>query len=308
MLFFPRVGKTAQLADIYAVFPQIEFARFNSMGPLMDPRVPKLQAIVHTAKKNLDGMLHHIDFQVPHYPEEYLKRGLGPIGAEDVSTLIWENGSFAALSQSNLLNTANAFGEVLGFGGDSPGAILNATSPVNASGITAGLLMPIVRRQKVVVAGEVPHEEPQRIHESIPKHGVAHIVADPLTWTSLLTKSSPAQVKVFADKIRSGVVVGSDSAVDPKLVDAISTTFGIPSSCLHTTQGTAASSGIALVDGKPLPGTQCKIIDGKLAVKGANSFKGTFANGKLDASSLKDGFAVTSVKAKQNNPDSFSVL
>lgn len=289
-----------QLDEIYNVFPDIVGLDVRTMGIVGDPRLPKLQTIVHTAKRLVPGMVHHVDFQVPHYPKEFLRRGRGPIGADEVSTLIWENGEYAALSQSNLLNTANALGETIGIGADS-GAVLTAVSPIHASGVTAGLLMPLVRRAKLVTPGDVPYEDTARIHDSIAKHGVSHVLADSTTWSALLKSSQPAQVKAFAEKIKSATVVGDAAAVNPQLVSAIGSTFGIPSERLHTTQGDAASSGIALVDGKPLAGTQTKIINGHLAVKGPNTFKGIFANGRLDSTSIsKDGFAHTTLKVLQD--------
>lgn len=303
MLFFPKIGKTAQVDDLYKVFPELKARVPQALIPFGDARVPHMTAIVHTAKRLFAGMTHHIDFQVPHYPKEYLKRGFGPISAEDVSTLIWENGAFQALSQYNLLNAAHGAGVALGLNGNS--SVVSAVTPSTAAGITTGLLMPLVHRSKIIVASDAPSSDVAKIHDSIAQHGANSILADVATWSSILSQSQPAQVKAFADKIGKAVIVSDATAVDPQLVKAISSTLGVKS--VHTTNGTAQSAGVALVDGKPIAGSQVKIVDGFLAVKGVNASLGTYKAGKLTSTAAKDGYVQTSIKAQQASGNTFSV-
>lgn len=303
LLFFPKIGKRTQLDDIYAVFPQLEDRAGNDGLAFVDSRVPQFQTVVHTAKRLLNGMLHHIDFQVPHYPKEQLARGLRAIPADEASTLFWENGAFTALSQHNLLNTAFGAGEALGI--DTNVATLTAVTPDTAAGVTAGLLMPLVRRSKIVVASDAPALDVARIHESISQHGVGSVLADVATWSSILSQSQPAQVKKFAEKIGKAVIVSDAAAVDPQLAKAISSTLGVKN--VHVTNGTAQTAGIALVDGKPIAGSEVKVVDGFLAVKGVNASLGSFNANKLTSQASKDGWVQTKIKAQQSANNSFSV-
>lgn len=303
MLFFPKIGKTAQIDDIYKVFPELKHRNPQADLPFGDARVPHMHSVVHTAKRIFAGMVHHIDFQVPHYPKELLRRGLGPISSEDVSTLIWENGAFEALSQYNLLNTAHGAGAALGLNGSS--TIVSAVSASTAAGITTGLLLPLVHRSKIVVASDAPSSDVAKIHESIAQHGANSVLADAATWSAILSQSQPAQVKAFADKIGKAVIVSDATPVDPQLAKAISSTLGVKS--VHTTNGTAQSAGVALVDGKPIAGSQAKVVDGFLAVKGVNASLGAFKAGKLTSSAAKDGFVQTKIKAQQASGNTFSV-
>lgn len=302
LLFYPKVGKKVQLDDIHNVFPHVPATPRLSGTPFTDKRVPEMRGIVHTAKRTFDGMINHIDFQAPHYPAELFKRGHGPIAAEDVSTLIWENGAFEALSQYNLLNTANLVGEALGI--TSANNSLVGVSPSSAAGITAGLLMPLVRRSKIVVPADVPSQNVSKIHEAIAQQGVSAVVADSETWTAILRESQPAQVKAFASAVKKAVIVGDNAAVNPEIIKAISSTLGVAT--VHTTQGTAQSAGVALVDGKPIAGSEVKVDAGFLSVKGVNASHGSFNAGKV-SSHGKDGWVQTKIKAKQSSDNSFTV-
>jgi hypothetical protein len=279
--------------------------------PLNDARTPDLKFVVHTAKRILNGMVFHRDLLAYHYYEESIKPE-DKIGAEEVSTLVFQGEQVIALSQSNIINTANSLGHALGLSGSD--TTLQGLMPGSAAGIVAGFMLPIVRRSKLVVPSDVPHADVPRIHESIAEHGVNTIVGDVELWQSLLSRSVPAQTKSFAEMIKSAVVVGTNQAVDESLVKAIQSTLGV--SKVSVTNGSALTSGVALVNGQALANTQVKLVDqagkdttsaGFLAVKGVNVYKGLYNEGQLDASSIKSGWIVTDIKAKQDSASSFTV-
>lgn len=316
LLFFPKVGKTAQIDEIYKVFPAAACVHPTQVIHYSDARLPNFQGVIHTAKRHFNGLTHHIDLLAPNYYEELIRAGTS-IGSDEVSTLVLDLSSgtkFAAFSQSNLINTANAVGAAVGMSAGS--ATLSCTSPATVQGLVAGLVAPLVRRSKIVVPFDVPAANVPRIHESIAQHGTSHIVGDAEVFRAILATSQAAQVKAFADRIKSATLVGDHSPADPELVKAIKSTLGVAN--VHVTHGSSASTGVALVDGRAIPNSSVKLVDqagkdtassGFVAVKGVNTFKGYYDEGKLDASSIKDGgWVVTNVKAQQTSPNTYSVI
>lgn len=312
-LFSPKVGKTTNLNAIYEVFPRIQPFAPQAVPPLMDKRVPKMEYILHTAKRPLVGMIPHLDILAYHYYEELIREGHS-FAAEDVSTLVLSEDRVVALSQFNLLNTANSMGAALGI--TSNDAVLNALLPYDSVGLTAGLLMPITRRAKMVVSSDVPSQDIPRIHESIAQHGVNTMVGNSELWTAILTSAQPAQAAKFAAQIKAAVVVCGNKPVEESLVQGIKSTLGVPT--VHVTHGTDTTSGVALINGRAIPNTQIKLIDstgkdstssGFIAVKGVNVFKGFYKaeNATTDASSIKSDWHVTNIKAKQDSSSSFTV-
>jgi hypothetical protein len=311
LLFVPKIGKTAQLDEIYEVFPRLNETLPENIVIMGDLRVPQLIGVVHTAKKHLNGMVPHIDAQAAHYYEELIRPGQS-ITADEVSSLILDGPEFAAFSQSNLINTANSLGAAIGLTDST--ASLNCLLPTTAAGITAGFMLPIVRRSKMVVPYDVPAADVSRIHESISQHGVSSVIGDATVWNAILTGSQPAQTKAFVEKIKHGLIVGDNKAVDSELVKAIQKTLGV--SNIHVTNGSTNTSGVALVNGQPLANTEVKLVDkngkdstssGFLAVKGVNVFKGYYNAGSLDASSIKSGWVTTNIQAEQSAANTFKV-
>lgn len=312
-LWSPKIGKTNQLDDIYKVFEKLLAMSPETFGPVSDARVPNLQFVVHTAKRVLNGMVFHRDLLAYHYYESQIKPS-EIIGANEVSTLVFHGEEIAALSQSNIINTANSLGHALGLTGAH--TTLNGLLPDSAAGLVAGFMLPIVRRSKLVVSSDVPHSDVPRVHDAIAQHGVNTVVGDAQLWSSILSSSVPAQTKAFAEAIKTGVIVGNNKPVEESLVQAIQKTLGVAK--VHVSQGSALTSGVALVDGQAIANTQVKLVDkagkdttgsGFLAVKGINVFKGIYKNGSVDASSVKaDGFVLTDIKAKQETASTFSVI
>jgi hypothetical protein len=307
-LFVPKVGKVAQVDQFYEVFPRQKFVDPPMVTHMGDSRVPNLAWTVHTAKRHLNGMVHHIDFQAPHYYEELIRNSLT---ADELSTLVLDGDAFAAFSQNNLINTANALGAAIGLKDTTP--TLNLLAPSTTQGITAGFMLPLVRRSKLVVASDDPVNSVARIHESIAQHGVSNVVGDAAAWQAILQGSQPAQTKAFAAAIKSGVLVGNHQPIDGELVKAIQSTLGVS---VHTTNGSARTTGISLVNNRPLPNTQVKLVDqngkdssssGFIAVKGVSTFKGYYNDGALDTATIKDGWVTTNIKAQQTAPNTFNV-
>lgn len=310
-LLVPKVGKRTQLDEFYEVFPKrlLHDVASQPMHHMSDKRVPDLFGVVQTSKKVLNGMMHHSDFLAPHYPSELLRK---PLSAEEISTLVLDGDSFAAFSQSNLINTANSLGAAIGL--KDTVATLTAVSPSSAQGLTSGFMLPLVRRSKLVVASDDSANNVARLHEAIAQHGVQHVVADSAVWLSLLASSQPTQTKAFASSIKSALVVGDHTPIDPELIKSIKSTLGVP--VVHTSNGSARSTGVSLVNGQAIANTQVKLVDqngkdstssGFVAVKGISVFKGYYDNGAVDTKTIKDGWVTTNIKATQTAPNTFNV-
>lgn len=314
LLFTPKVGKTVQTDDIYEVFPkQIGWDPIE-VPPIFDERVPSLTFITHTAKRHLNGMIQHRDVLAYDYPTELLRNAA--LKANEVAVLVFasENGEqVVALSQSNLINTANSVGHAIGL--DQSNATLNGLAVASASGLAAGLMLPLVRRSKMVVSSDVASEDIPRLHDAIAQHGVDTVVGDAVLFEAILKQSKEKQIKAFAEAIKKVLLVGDHSPVSSALIKDIQSTLGVAQ--VHVSNGSANSTGVALVNGKPLANSQVKLVDasgkdttsqGFLAVNGINTFQGYYTPSAVDASSIKGGFVTTNIKAKQDSPNSFTVI
>lgn len=277
MLWAPRYGEDVVLDEIYSVFPYLkEDGRFE-MAPLNDPRFPNMRHLFHNAKKNLSGM-SWIKPLINVKAFTDLTAQLPGDSKRDASLLITSNMLQVALSQFNLINTANAVGALAGI--NDADITLSTLQLHHAAGQTLGMVMAVARHSQLALASDVFNA--QSALETLNRERCSAMVAFPHEWHAI------AQLPQFATSkpahLKKGVIVTSPSTpVDAATVESLKAAFGLET-CVVTV-GIDETSGVFLANGKPLPNTEIKIVDsagkvaatgtrGHLLVKGANVMNG----------------------------------
>lgn len=311
LLFCPKYGNKNQLEDFYNVFPWMLYTHPMAILPLNEKKVPHLLRIYHTAKKVLNGISMTKTMLSYDYQDYNFKRkGTIPqITFDAPYSLLFNNQEkVVALSQYNLINTANSVAKAINL--TQSDSVINTLQPYTASGQTLGLMLPLVSRSKIVVPYEVPSLKVSLILEAIPKHGCNTLIANIEVWNLLLKTSDTKQLKNFREKIKKAVIVADDQVLDSGFIDSIREFFSLEN--LHVIQGIPETSGALLVDGKPIPNVNIKLIDpstgkesssGIIYVDGVNVFKGYWNVDQtlILPSITEDGWYKTTLKATKEN-------
>eukprot|EP01122_Echinamoeba_exundans_P002302 TRINITY_DN1224_c0_g1_i1.p1 TRINITY_DN1224_c0_g1~~TRINITY_DN1224_c0_g1_i1.p1 ORF type:complete len:462 (-),score=69.25 TRINITY_DN1224_c0_g1_i1:64-1449(-) len=276
-LWAPRLGDSVQLDEIYKVFPYLENSGRFEMAPLNDSRFPNLHHLFHNAKKNLPGMSWFKPLiAIERIPDTI--SGLPSDAHRDASILVTPSMLHLALSQYNIINTANAVGAVSGL---NEADITLSTLPVHlAAGQTLGLPMALTRRSQLAIASDV--FDATAVLESLNREKCTALVAQPHEWEAI------ARLPQFAESIlpslKKGIVVSSPFApVTPAALNSLKAAFRLET--VVATFGVDETSGVFLANGKPLPNTELKVVDstgkilptgsrGVLLVKGPNVMNG----------------------------------
>jgi hypothetical protein len=295
-LWAPRLGESVQLDEIYKVFPylvnctrldlllsthlfnkQFHSAGRFEMAPLNDSRFPNLHHLFHNAKKNLPGMSWFKPLiAVERIPDTVA--GLPSEPHRDASILVTPNMLHVALSQYNIINTANAVGAVLGL---NESDITLGTLPLHhASGQSLGLTMALTRRSQLAIASDV--FDPQAVLDSLNREKCTALVAQPHEWEAIARL--PQFAESFPASLKKGIVVTSPlSSVTSSTLNSLKAAFRLDT--VISTFGVDETSGVFLANGKPLPNTELKVVDsagrilptgsrGLLYVKGPNVMNG----------------------------------